>query len=96
MGGAQTNDPVGPGGICTLAHAGWFAYGAVIQVPVLEVDGQMIAQSRTILNYVGRATKLYPGDPYLGAKCEEFCDTIDDCVTAAMSTSFGKTVQRFE
>ena len=56
----------------------------------------MIAQSRTILNYVGRATKLYPGDPYLGAKCEEFCDTIDDCVTAAMSTSFGKTVQRFE
>eukprot|EP01048_Picozoa_sp_COSAG05_P039612 COSAG05_NODE_19797_length_287_cov_1.356383_1_plen_30_part_01 len=30
----------------------------------------MIAQSRAILNYVGRATKLYPADPIEGAKCE--------------------------
>lgn len=53
----------------------------------------MIAQSRAILNYVGRATKLYPADPIEGAKCEEFCDTIEDCVSAALSTSYGKKVR---
>ena len=63
------------------------------QVPVLEVDGQLIAQTPAIMNYVGRLTKLLPADAVQGAKVEEFCATIEDCANAAVAPSFGKSGQ---
>jgi glutathione S-transferase len=61
------------------------------QVPVLEVDGKPLAQSRAILNYVGRQTGLYPSDPFEGAKVEEFCDTVEECVSAVLAASYGQS-----
>ena len=59
------------------------------QVPVLEVDGKMLAQSRTIMAYVGRVTGLHPEDPFAAAKVDEFCDTVEECVAVCLAASFG-------
>ena len=63
------------------------------QVPVLEVDGKMLAQSRTIMAYVGRVTGLHPEDPFAAAKVDEFCDTVEECVAVCLAASFGKDVR---
>ena len=57
------------------------------QVPVLEVDGKMLAQSRTIMAYVGRVTGLHPEDPFAAAKVDEFCDTVEESNLALGSFS---------
>ena len=57
------------------------------QVPVLEVDGKMLAQSRTIMAYVGRVTGLHPEDPFAAAKVDEFCDTVEESNLALCSFS---------
>ena len=64
------------------------------QVPVLEVDGKMLAQSRTIMAYVGRVTGLHPEDPFAAAKVDEFCDTVEECVAVCLAASFGKDVRQ--
>jgi glutathione S-transferase len=56
---------------------------------VLEVDGTMLSQSRAILNYVGKVTSLYPEDPFEGAKCEEFNDTVEDIVQICIAAAYG-------
>lgn len=38
------------------------------QVPVLEVDGEQIAQSIAITTYAGKLANLYPWDPLQAAK----------------------------
>ncbi|GFH17410.1 uncharacterized protein HaLaN_14043, partial [Haematococcus lacustris] len=46
------------------------------QVPVLEVDGQQLAQTAAIERYVAKLTGMYPDDPWQAAKGEElicFC-----------------------
>jgi glutathione S-transferase len=40
-------------------------------LPVLEVDGQMLAQSNAINRYVGKLTDLYPTDAWQAALCDE-------------------------
>src|SRR6187401_2623464 len=40
-------------------------------LPVLEVDGQTLAQSNAINRYVGKITDLYPADPWQAALCDE-------------------------
>ncbi|CAK0892347.1 unnamed protein product, partial [Prorocentrum cordatum] len=42
-----------------LRGSGYLPFG---QVPALEVDGQVFAQSQAILRWVGRQTGLYPDD----------------------------------
>jgi glutathione S-transferase len=39
-------------------------------LPVLEVDGQRLAQSNAINRYVGKLTDLYPSDAWQAALCD--------------------------
>src|SRR3954453_11207441 len=39
--------------------------------PVLEVDGEVVAQSNAITRYVGKLADLYPSDPWQAALCDE-------------------------
>ena len=63
------------------------------QVPLLEVDGQMLSQTGVILSYLGRELGLYPADAFAAAKVDEFCDTIEECVNVCLAASFGKSVR---
>jgi glutathione S-transferase len=51
--------------------AGVFPYG---QLPVLEVDGEMIAQSVAIAKFCGKVSGLYPKDDLEAAKVDELLD----------------------
>lgn len=48
------------------------------QLPVLEVDGELLAQSVGILHYVGRLTGTYPEDPLAALRCDEIGLSVDD------------------
>ena len=56
-------------------------------MPVLEVDGQAIAQSNTINRYVGKLTGLYPKDDWQAALADEVMDAIED-----ISVEFEETI----
>jgi glutathione S-transferase len=40
-------------------------------LPVLEVDGHVVAESNAINRYVGKLADLYPSDPWQAALCDE-------------------------
>lgn len=48
------------------------------QVPVLEYDGKMLAQSSTIERYVAKVANLYPSDPWEAAQADSVVDLIND------------------
>ena len=50
-------------------------------LPVLEVDGQKLAQSNAINRYVGKITDLYPSDPWQAALCDEVMEAVEDIGT---------------
>jgi glutathione S-transferase len=50
-------------------------------LPVLEVDGKVIAQSNTINRYLGRLTGLYPKDDWQAALVDELMDAVEDITT---------------
>ncbi|TMW59794.1 hypothetical protein Poli38472_004863 [Pythium oligandrum] len=53
-----------------------FPYG---QLPVLEVDGEVIAQSEALLRYAGRLSGLYPvNDPVAALKIDELLGSTDE------------------
>lgn len=52
-----------------------FPYGAL---PVLWVDGKVLAQSSGINRYVGKLAGLYPSDPWQQALCDEVMDAVED------------------
>ena len=45
-------------------------------LPVLEVDGQTLAQSNAINRYVGKITDLYPTDAWQAAFCDEAMEAV--------------------
>src|SRR5882757_4554031 len=45
-------------------------------LPLLEVDGQILAQSNAINRYVGKLAKLYPSDPWQAALCDEAMEAV--------------------
>jgi prostaglandin-H2 D-isomerase / glutathione transferase len=56
------------------------------ELPVLEVDGKLIAQSNTINRYLGKLTGLYPKDDWKAAIVDEVMDAIEDVSTKISST----------
>jgi glutathione S-transferase len=57
-------------------------------LPVLEVDGQVVAQSNAINRYVGKLTELYPSDPWQAALCDEVMEAVEDINTKIGATFF--------
>ena len=55
-------------------------------LPVLEVDGKVIAQSNTINRYVGKLAGLYPKDDWQAALVDEVMDAIEDITTRIGAT----------
>lgn len=57
-------------------------------MPVLDVDGKIIAHSNTINRYVGKLAGLYPKDDLQAALCDEVMDACED-----LGTRIGNTIQ---
>ncbi len=57
-------------------------------LPVLDVDGQDLAQSNTINRFVGELAGLYPGDPWQAALCDEVMDAVEDIAQKIVPTMF--------
>jgi glutathione S-transferase len=55
-------------------------------LPVLELDGQTVAQSNGINRYVGKLAGLYPSDAWQAALCDEVMDAVEEISTRAWST----------
>jgi prostaglandin-H2 D-isomerase / glutathione transferase len=56
-------------------------------LPVLEVDGRVVAQSNSINRYVGKLAGLYPKDELQALLCDEVMDAVED-----MDTPIGQTI----
>ncbi len=56
-------------------------------MPVLEVDGKVIAQSNTINRYLGKLAGLYPKDDWQATLADEVMDAVED-----ISTRIGNTM----
>ena len=56
-------------------------------LPVLEVDGKVLAQSNAINRYVGKLAGMYPQDPWQAAVVDEVMDAIED-ITAKIGNTF--------
>lgn len=61
-------------------------------LPVLEVDGRMVAQSNSINRYVGKLAGLYPGDDLQALLCDEVMDAVEDMDTPIGATGIIPTV----
>lgn len=55
-------------------------------VPVLEVDGKLLAQSNSINRFVGKLAGLYPGDPWQAGLCDEIMDAVEDSTQLLVAT----------
>ena len=78
-----------------IAIADWPAVKASTpfgQVPVLEVDGEVITQTNTINRYVGKLGGLYPEDPLEAARCDEVMSAIEDFMHQLVPTLFMQDV----
>jgi glutathione S-transferase len=51
---------------------------ALRQLPLLEINGQEICQSKAINRLAGKLAGLYPADPFLAAQVDMVLDTLDD------------------
>jgi glutathione S-transferase len=57
-------------------------------LPVLEVDGEVVAQSNAINRYVGKLADLYPSDAWQAALCDEVMGAVEDIGTKIGATFF--------
>ncbi|MGE0853182.1 MAG: glutathione S-transferase [Hyphomicrobiaceae bacterium] len=57
-------------------------------LPVLEMDGQTVAQSNAINRYVGKLAGLYPSDAWQAALCDEVMDAVEEIATKVWATMF--------
>jgi glutathione S-transferase len=57
-------------------------------LPLLERDGQILAQSNAINRYVGRLTDLYPSDLWQAALCDETMEAVEDINSMIVATFF--------
>lgn len=64
-------------------------------LPVLELaDGSQLAQSRSILRFIGKHTGLYPADPLNAQRVDELMDALEDL--AATITNIGQGLPKDE
>ena len=73
-----------------VKHSDWPAIkGKAVfgQMPLLEIDGQMYAQSMALLRYLGKITGMYPTDAILALQVDELMDCMLD-VRGKMSTTY--------
>jgi glutathione S-transferase len=67
-------------------------------LPLLEKDGEILAQSNAINRYVGKLANLYPSDPWQAALCDEIMEAVEDISSKIAATMFlsdeQKKVQR--
>ena len=57
-------------------------------LPLLERDGQILAQSNAINRFVGKLTDLYPSDTWQAALCDETMDAVEDISGMIVATLF--------
>ncbi len=55
-------------------------------LPVLEVDGKLLAQSNSINRFFGKLAGLYPGDPWQAGLCDEIMDAVEDSTQLLVAT----------
>jgi glutathione S-transferase len=55
-------------------------------LPVLELNGQTVAQSNGINRFVGKLAGLYPTDAWQAALCDEAMDAVEEIATKVWST----------
>lgn len=58
-------------------------------MPVLEVGGQQLSQSTTIVRYLGKKYGLAPADEFQVAKCDEYMDAMADVRVSKCRNSNG-------
>lgn len=54
--------------------------------PVLEVDGDAVTQSNSMLRYVGKLAGLYPEDDLQALYCDEAMDAVEDLLHQIVQT----------
>jgi len=64
------------------------------QLPLLEVNGQELGQSKAIVRYAGKVAGLYPNDPFMAAQVDLVLDSLDDRLQLFQPT-FGIADQAF-
>jgi glutathione S-transferase len=57
-------------------------------LPLLEVDGNILAQSNAINRYVGTLAGLYPADAWEAALCDETMEAVEDITSKIAATMF--------
>ena len=62
-----------------------FPYNAI---PILAVDGVVVAQSNGINRYAGKLAGLYPDDALQAALCDEVMDAVEDVAVKVQPTLF--------
>ena len=54
--------------------------------PVLEIDGDEVTQSNSMLRYVGKMAGLYPADDLQALYCDETMDAVEDLLHQVVQT----------
>lgn len=73
--------------------AGEFPFGSV---PVMEVDGLMLAETIALLRFAGKLSGLYPEDPLDAAKVDMVIDGVENLFGPATSDSSPEAREKFE
>ena len=60
------------------------------QLPVMEVDGEIIAQSGAMERYVAKLANLYPSDPLAAARVDQLTGAIYDVMNKAVEIHMSK------
>ncbi|HMB60187.1 MAG TPA: glutathione S-transferase [Xanthomonadales bacterium] len=58
------------------------------QLPVMEVDGEIVTQTNSLLRYVGKLVGLYPEDALEALHCDEAMATQEDILCKIVPTLF--------
>ena len=72
-------------------ESGTFEFG---QLPLLEIDGKIYAQSCSILRFLGLKYGYYPADPYAGWKVDSTMDALNDTLNAFYKSAFASETEK--